>query len=642
MPDLRTLMTPVAFVLAALLAVTAAYVAALGVERINRNAILAALTEAGITWAEPRANGLSVQLSGLAPNEAARIQALRVAAEASEAALVRDDITVAARQAVVAPVFRIEMMRNNDDLSLIGLVPAAYGDQVLIDRLQDISARFEVADMLQTANHAIPPGWENAIDFALQAVEIVPVAQFSVTAGRIEVHALVQSVEERTTLEQRLRALQPRDQVVILDLVAPRPLVSPYPFRFRLGEGGGSLDACAADTEAAQERILTAARAAGARGRLSCQLALGAPSARWAVAVEQSLGALGAIGQGTLAISDVQVLLTVPHDVPQDQLDRAVGRLERQLPEVFTLSAERLPAPDDQTQQAELRPELRASLSAEGQVRINGRLPEPRIRAAVEGFARARFGQGAVQVETRLDPDLPPGWSVRALAALEALAELHSGDVTVQPDTLRIRGVSGNPDVGTQVSSILTAALGGAQGLSIDVRYDEALDPVAQAPTPENCEARIRQISTERKITFAPGSARLNEDSRQTLDQIAEVLQECGELPLEVAGHTDSQGRAQTNLALSQQRAEAVIDALLQRRVLVASMVARGYGAERPIADNATEAGREANRRIEFTLIRPEPEPAPRDPALEAELVFDGAPPPDGAILPRPRPAPQD
>ena len=642
MPDLKTLMAPAAFVLAAFLALAAAFGAVAVVERVNTRAISAALAGAQITWATPRADGLNVHLSGEAPSEAARIQALRVAAQASEAALLRDELTVAARQATVAPVFRIEIMRNNYDLSLIGLVPVAYGDQVLIDRLQDMSEAFEVADMLQTADHAIPAGWANAVDFALEALQIVPVAQLSVTAGRIEVHALVDSAEERAALEQRLRALQPRDQVVMLDLVAPRPLVSPYPFRFRLGEGGGSLDACAADTEAAQERILTAARAAGAQGRLSCQLALGAPSARWAVAVEQSLGTLSAIGRGTLAISDAEVLLSVPHDVPQDQLDRAVGRLERQLPEVFTLTAERLPAPDDQPQEAALRPELRASLSAEGQVRIDGRLPEPRIRAAVEGFARARFGQGAVQVETRLDPDLPPGWSVRALAALEALAELHNGDVTLQPDMLSIRGVSGNPDVGTQVSSILTAALGGAQGLTIDVRYDEALDPVAQAPTPENCEARIREISAERKITFDPGSARLNEASRQTLDQIAEVLQECGELPLEVAGHTDSQGRAQTNLALSQQRAEAVIDALLQRRVLVASMVARGYGAERPIADNGTEAGRELNRRIEFTLIRPEPEPEPRDPALEAELVFEGGPPPEGAIRPRPRPAPQN
>ena len=112
-----------------------------------------------------------------------------------------------------------------------------------------------------------------------------------------------------------------------------------------------------------------------------------------------------------------------------------------------------------------------------------------------------------------------------------------------------------------------------------------------------------------------------------------------------MAGHTDSQGRAETNLNLSQARAEAVVNALLARRVLVASLVARGYGAENPIADNGTESGRLANRRITFTLIRPEPEAVPLDPALEAQLVFEIRTPDDETIRPRPRPgsaAPSD
>ena len=141
------------------------------------------------------------------------------------------------------------------------------------------------------------------------------------------------------------------------------------------------------------------------------------------------------------------------------------------------------------------------------------------------------------------------------------------------------------------------------------------------------------------------GSADISEAGGRVIDAIAEVLRECGELPFEVAGHTDSQGRAETNRNLSQARAEAVINALLARRVLVASLVARGYGADRPIADNSTEAGREANRRIEFTLIRPEPEPEPFDPALEAQLVFEPRTPDADTVRPRQRPGsalPQD
>jgi len=106
---------------------------------------------------------------------------------------------------------------------------------------------------------------------------------------------------------------------------------------------------------------------------------------------------------------------------------------------------------------------------------------------------------------------------------------------------------------------------------------------------------------------------------------------------MEIGGHTDSQGRDSSNLALSQARAEAVLLGLQGRRVLVGSLTAVGYGETRPLADNDSPSGREANRRIEFTLpgqvaataAGPAPAPAPGSPAA-------GAPAP-----PAPKPAPR-
>jgi OOP family OmpA-OmpF porin len=71
---------------------------------------------------------------------------------------------------------------------------------------------------------------------------------------------------------------------------------------------------------------------------------------------------------------------------------------------------------------------------------------------------------------------------------------------------------------------------------------------------------------------------------------------------MEIGGHTDSQGREEMNLGLSQSRADAVLNGLLARGVLVSNLTARGYGETRPIADNENEEGRERNRRIEFRL----------------------------------------
>ncbi len=121
------------------------------------------------------------------------------------------------------------------------------------------------------------------------------------------------------------------------------------------------------------------------------------------------------------------------------------------------------------------------------------------------------------------------------------------------------------------------------------------------------------------------------------MDEIAELLQLCGDIPLVIAGHTDSQGREVMNQQLSQERAQAVVDALRQRRVLTASYEVRGFGEEEPIATNDTEEGREANRRIEFKLRRPEPVPetettlesieqsAPTDETLQTDGAEDSS-----------------
>ncbi len=632
------LVSAVSFVLAGILAFGAAVGMANLVEGRNAKALRTALAAEGIGWVEISPDGLTVRLSGTAPDESARIRALQVAGGVVDASRLVETLSVPQRNAIVAPVFRIEIMRQRNEVSVIGLVPADEGGDPISTRLAEALPEAHVVDMLQSAAHAVPGGWQAAEAFALQAVQRFAVGRVSVSAGRIEVEALVDSAEAQRGLETDLRAIAPRGQVLTLDLVAPRPVASPFLLRIDAEAGVLRPGTCWADTEAAQATITEALRAAGHSGRVTCPLALGAPSPRWAEAAAASIAALAQIGTGSLTMSDGAVLLIAASDVPASGFDSAVGRLETGLPAGFRLEARREAAPEQASPQTAAPPELVLSLSDAGALTIDGRLPDERIRNAVRGFAAARFGAGAVTLSARLDSALPTGWSLRVLTALESLTELHHGSVRVLADRIVVEGVSGNPDARAQVTQVLLQGLGRAAPISVEVAYDQTLDPVANAPTPDNCETRVHEILAATKITFAPGSADLSEASGEAIDAIASVLRECGELPFEVAGHTDSQGRAQTNLNLSQARAEAVINALLARRVLVSSLVARGYGAEHPIADNGTEDGREANRRIEFTLIRPEPEAAPLDPALEAQLVFDIRTPDADTIRPRPRP----
>jgi outer membrane protein OmpA-like peptidoglycan-associated protein len=97
-------------------------------------------------------------------------------------------------------------------------------------------------------------------------------------------------------------------------------------------------------------------------------------------------------------------------------------------------------------------------------------------------------------------------------------------------------------------------------------------------------------------INFASGSADIDEDGKKLLDAIAPCLTG----PYEIDGHTDSSGDDEINLPLSKHRADAVRDYLVGKGVAAANLTTEGFGAERPIADNATDEGKAKNRRIEF------------------------------------------
>jgi len=106
-----------------------------------------------------------------------------------------------------------------------------------------------------------------------------------------------------------------------------------------------------------------------------------------------------------------------------------------------------------------------------------------------------------------------------------------------------------------------------------------------------------------RGVNFATAKAVLLDDSRLILDRVAASLTAHPDVRIEVAGHTDSQGTDAYNLKLSEQRANAVRNYLIEMGVDADRLVARGYGETRPIADNNTPEGRAENRRVELTRI---------------------------------------
>lgn len=598
-----TTLALLAFILAAILMVSVAYAAALVIEARTEKVITTRLADAKITWIAVRSDGLQVQLSGTAPDEAARFSAVNMVGSLVDASRIRDGLDVTPTSAIEAPEFSVQMLRTEDGIQLIGLMPedpgeGGMGEEALAVEAGTLTPGTDLTNMLETADYPAPASWAEALAFGLEALQRLERSKISVTADLVAITAISDSEAEKRKFESELRAMVPADVRLVLDISAPRPVITPFTLRFIVDAEGARFDSCSADSDRARNQILGAAAAAGLAGTSLCTVGLGTPTPRWSEAVVLAIGAVAELGSASVTFSDADVTLLAGSDVTQAAFDKVVGELETGLPDAFSLTST-LEKKETATQGPA---EFTATLSEAGKVELRGRLTDEMLRKAVDAFARAAFAGAEVLTATRLDPTLPDGWPVRVLAGLEALAEVDSGSLLVRADTVEVTGVTGSLEARGKITQILSGKLGQGQTFRVNVRYDEALDPVASLPTPEECVADVNAVIARTKITFTPASAEIATTARPVLDELAKILVACPPMQMEISGHTDAQGSEGGNQALSQARAEAVLLALQGRRVDISGMTAKGHGEATPIADNETDAGREANRRIEFVL----------------------------------------
>ena len=591
------------FAIAGFAAYAAAKVTVRVVEERSVESVEFALEQQGFDWASVQGDGLQVVLQGEAPTEGRSLAAISAAGSMVDASRIIDVMSIAASAKIEPPAFAIEILRNTRGVSLMGLIPATTDRDRLARQIADIADDLPVQDFLETGDYPVPDAWPAAMRYALRALDLLPSSKISIAADHVSISAIADSPAEKREMEAALARNRPEGVRIDISINAPRPVISPFTVRFNLDEDGAGFDACAADTEEARTAIMQAAEAAGYSGQRVCTLALGAPSRTWGEAVTLAIDAVKAMGGGTVTVADTDITLVAPMGTDQDTFDDVVGGLANALPEAFALAAD-LPKPPEPTPEGV--PQFTATRSPEGIVQLRGRIPDDVTNTVAENFAIAKFGRNAITMRTRIVNDLPSGWSVRVLAGIEALSKLSNGIVVVEPDSFSVRGNTGNADASGDISRLLIERLGQAADFEIDVTYVEQLDPVAGLPTPEECIAQIKGVTDARKITFDPSSAQLAADAQGIVDDIADILKGCGDLPIRVAGYTDSQGREIMNQQLSQDRADAILTALRARRVPVGTFQAIGFGEENPIADNETEEGREANRRIEFSLIVPE------------------------------------
>lgn len=236
-----------------------------------------------------------------------------------------------------------------------------------------------------------------------------------------------------------------------------------------------------------------------------------------------------------------------------------------------------------------------------GKVDVSGTLATAAEKFQLLDALKATFGSDKVSARFDVDASVKPAsWLDRFKAMLpglkaDGLKFAFNGDA-VKLDT------SALPEAErVAVSSLFQKEL---PAVKVEGLFDRGVEAIKELKAGYNARELTDALNLT-TVRFETGSAKLTRSSEDIIRQAAEAIEGApAGTRVEVGGHTDNQGDATHNQLLSEQRARAVADALIAAGVPADRLAARGFGSNRPIGDNGTEAGRAANRRIGYEVMQ--------------------------------------
>jgi OmpA-OmpF porin, OOP family len=216
------------------------------------------------------------------------------------------------------------------------------------------------------------------------------------------------------------------------------------------------------------------------------------------------------------------------------------------------------------------------------------------VRAA--SAALALGGDGGVIVEGVVASDAVKSQLLEAVRAVYGAPRV-TDRVTVDAGVGALGGAVLTGEVGSEKAKS-EAGERAQRGLGSAIKVDNRLRVAAAAVQ----QRELKALLAGKTIEFESGQAVLRPIGIKLLDELVPVIQQDKTTRVEIHGHTDNLGDPAFNKALSEARAKETIRFLVSRGVAAERLTAAGYGAEQPIADNATADGRQQNRRIDFVV----------------------------------------
>jgi OOP family OmpA-OmpF porin len=249
-------------------------------------------------------------------------------------------------------------------------------------------------------------------------------------------------------------------------------------------------------------------------------------------------------------------------------------------------------------------PQGNASVSIEnvsGKAVVSGRLHSDAEKAKLLDALKTTFGVGNVQGDLAVDPATPPaGWLDKLIGFLPEL-KASGAKLSLDGDRINIDTSALPEDQRVALSDKLRGIF---SDFEINGLWDKGISALSSLKAGFSAEDLVKALNLA-GIHFATGSATITHDSSETLRKAAEAIKATPEgIRIEVGGHTDNTGDAAANMRLSVERANAVTARLAELGVPAVRLVGKGYGQDKPIADNTTESGQAQNRRMEFKVLQ--------------------------------------
>jgi OmpA-OmpF porin, OOP family len=233
-----------------------------------------------------------------------------------------------------------------------------------------------------------------------------------------------------------------------------------------------------------------------------------------------------------------------------------------------------------------------------GKYRLTGTLPDEATKQKILAEAEKTYGKDGFIDELKVGGVSNPAWSACTTAIMPFTKNgVTNGGLNAEGNSISLIGQVANDADRTKVFAEASKACP-------NVTINNLLTIGGQkAMTDEQAkvQAKLNESLAGKIIEFETGSDKLTPKGQAILDEITPVIKSAND-NLEVGGHTDNAGKPASNQSLSERRAKTVLNYLVGKGIEAGRLTSKGFGQDKPIADNATPEGKQRNRRIEFQV----------------------------------------